>query len=169
MLYYLADVLSRDVLRDLHADLQAVYQETEQLTTLPVDQIMRLDVPFHRAKVNEFLLQSSERIRSIVAAKRDPRREPKKKPGAGADLIGVNFRNTDLRGMNFRGALLLGADLRQADLREADMIGADLRAANLSGADLRGSLFLTQAQVNAASGDVNTRLPHHLTRPYHWK
>ncbi|MCG3089694.1 pentapeptide repeat-containing protein [Sporosarcina cyprini] len=168
MLYYLADALSREALRDLHADLQAVFSETEQLTELPVDQLIRLDVPIHRAKVNELLLRASERIRSNVTALRDPKRQPKKRPGAGADLIGANFRNTDLRGMNFRGALLLGADLRQADLREADMIGADLRAAKLCGADLRGSLFLTQAQLNVASGDANTRLPHHLTRPAHW-
>ncbi|MBB4824865.1 uncharacterized protein YjbI with pentapeptide repeats [Sporosarcina luteola] len=168
MLYYLADALTRDALRDIHGDLQAVYDEIEQLTELSVDQIVQLDVPEHRAKVNEFLLKASERIRSNAMVLRDPSRKPKKKIERGTDLIGVNLRNADLRGMNFRGSLLIGADLRQADLRETDMIGADLRAANLSGADLRGSLFLTQAQVNSATGDMTTQIPLSLTRPAHW-
>ncbi|QTD43172.1 pentapeptide repeat-containing protein [Sporosarcina sp. Te-1] len=168
MLYYLSDALSRDALRDIHGDLQAVYEEIEQLTELPVDQIVQLDVPIHRVKVNELLLVASERIRSNAVMLRDPARMPKKKAGKGTDLIGANFRNTDIRGMNFRGALLIGADFRQADLRETDMIGADLRAANLNGADLRGSLFLTQAQLNSATGDKTTKIPLSLLRPAHW-
>lgn len=50
----------------------------------------------------------------------------------------------------------------------ADLIGADLRGADLSGADLTGSIFLTQAQLNAAKGDSATKLPAALTRPAHW-
>ena len=59
-------------------------------------------------------------------------------------------------------------DRRGADLRTADLIGADLRGADLGGADLTGSIFLTQAQLVAARGDLNTRLPAALTRPGHW-
>ena len=57
---------------------------------------------------------------------------------------------------------------RGADLRDADLIGADFRDADLRGADLSGSLFLTQAQVNAAIGDDATTIPSRLTRPSHW-
>ena len=67
-----------------------------------------------------------------------------------------------------QGARLDGLDLRGADLRVADLIGADLRGADLGGADLRGSLFVTQAQLEAARGDDGTRLPPFLTRPAHW-
>lgn len=55
-----------------------------------------------------------------------------------------------------------------ADLIGADLIGADLRGADLSGADLIGVLFLTQAQLNAAAGDGQTRLPARRDRPAHW-
>ncbi len=82
--------------------------------------------------------------------------------------MGAKFKGADLRGANFRGAYLIAADLRGADLRKADLIGADLRDADLSGADLIDSLFLTQAQVNSAKGDADTRLPQLLTRPPHW-
>ncbi|AOS00489.1 pentapeptide repeat-containing protein [Bacillus subtilis] len=50
-----------------------------------------------------------------------------------------------------------------------DFIGADMRDADLSGADLTGSIFLTQAQVNAANGDSNTKLPLSVRIPAHWK
>lgn len=53
-------------------------------------------------------------------------------------------------------------------MRETDLIGADFRDADLSGADLNGSIFLTQAQVNAAKGDSTTKLPLALRIPDHW-
>jgi uncharacterized protein YjbI with pentapeptide repeats len=86
-----------------------------------------------------------------------------------ADLIGKNLRGADLRGADLRGAYLIGADLRGTDLTMADVTGADLRAANLGGADLSRTVFLTQFQVNAATGDAGTRLPSCLARPQHWQ
>ena len=50
----------------------------------------------------------------------------------------------------------------------SDFIGADLRDADISGANLTGSIFLTQAQINAAKGDSNTKLPSSLKTPFHW-
>ncbi len=64
--------------------------------------------------------------------------------------------------------MLIGADLHSARLRRADLTGADLRDADLSGADLAESLFVTQAQLDAARGDAATRLPPSLRRPAHW-
>ena len=64
--------------------------------------------------------------------------------------------------------MLIGADLRRADLRKADLAGADLRGANLGGADLRGALFVTQSQLEAASGDRATLLSPSRARPAHW-
>ncbi|MDD4239764.1 MAG: pentapeptide repeat-containing protein, partial [Desulfotomaculaceae bacterium] len=66
------------------------------------------------------------------------------------------------------GAYLIAADLRGVDLSGTDFIGADFRDADLRGADLTRSIFLTQAQLNAAKGDAGTRLPPALTRPTHW-
>ena len=110
--------------------------------------------------MSPLLLRTSELVRAQAPGRRLERR--------GADLVGKRFRGRDLRGANLRGAYLIGADLRDADLRLADLIGADLRGADVSGARLAGSLFLTQFQVNAASGDGATTLAPSLTRPAHW-
>jgi uncharacterized protein YjbI with pentapeptide repeats len=59
-------------------------------------------------------------------------------------------------------------DLRGVDLRVADLIGADFRDTDLSGADLTDSIFLTQAQLNAAKGEADTKLSPSLTHPMHW-
>lgn len=69
---------------------------------------------------------------------------------------------------NLRGAYLIGANLRGADLRAADLMGADFRGADLGGANLAGSIFLVQSQLDAAKGDLDTRLSPPLTRPTHW-
>ena len=39
----------------------------------------------------------------------------------------------------------------------------------MHGADLRDALFVTQTQVNAATGDASTLLPAGLSRPSHWR
>lgn len=117
------------------------------------------------------------------ARRRDPRttragapaRTPSRRPGvarsrlrAGADLLGADLRGADLRATELRGALLIAADLRDADLSFAELLGADLRDARVDGADLRRALYLTQTQVNAATGDARTLLPEGLARPSHW-
>jgi uncharacterized protein YjbI with pentapeptide repeats len=66
------------------------------------------------------------------------------------------------------GACLIGADLTGADLSGPDLRGADLRGAHLGGADLSGCIFLIQAQVEAARGDLDARLPASVTRPTRW-
>jgi len=58
--------------------------------------------------------------------------------------------------------------MRGADLRTADVIGADFRGADLRGADLTDTIFLIQLQLDAAKGDVSTRLAPVLTRPRQW-
>jgi uncharacterized protein YjbI with pentapeptide repeats len=163
ILYYLNEALQLEVTKPIHADLQIVLEETESLTLQSPAAILSLDVPAHRAKVNELLLKTSEMVRAKAPSRKN------KKIGRGLDLLGAKLRKTDLRGASLRGALLIAADLREADMRFADMIGADLRDADLSGADLTGCIFLTQAQLNAARGNVETKLPAHLRTPDHWK
>ncbi|MEV4110354.1 pentapeptide repeat-containing protein [Nonomuraea sp. NPDC049695] len=158
LLWYLAEALTLEPARAVHAELAQALAETERLTRESADVLEKLDVAAHRAEVNTLLLRASELARAGRQGK-DRR---------GADLIGARLTGADLRAANLRGAYLIGADLRGADLREADLIGADLRGADLSGADLTGSIFLTQAQLNAAKGDAATRLPSTLTRPAHW-
>ncbi len=148
--------------KPLHRELRACYEKIDKLTRLSKENLLTLQVHEHWAEINEWLLKTSELVR---AQARNPKRP--KKISRGSVLIGAKLKGLDLRGANLSGALLIAADLRNADLRMSDFI-ADVRDADLSGADLTGSIFLTQAQVNAANGDTNTKLPPLLQIPAHW-
>ncbi|GAA5032392.1 pentapeptide repeat-containing protein [Actinopolymorpha pittospori] len=160
LLWYLAEAVTLPQARSLHGELRRALNEIEDLSNSGAETLAGLDVGALREGVNPLLLRTSELVRAQVPGRRKNHR--------GADLMGARLRGADLRGANLRGAYLIAADLRRADLRAADLIGADLRDADLRGADLTGSVFLTQAQVNAARGDSATRLPAALTRPAHW-
>ncbi|HZD96542.1 MAG TPA: pentapeptide repeat-containing protein [Micromonosporaceae bacterium] len=160
LLWYLSDAMALPTSADLHGDLAMAYDETERLSRLAADQLVRLDPTDHARAVNALLDQASRLAR---AGTRHPDLDHR-----GADLIGRNRRGVDWSGAMLRGALLIGADLRGADLSRADLIGADLRGADLRGADLTGSIFLIQSQLDAAIGDVATRIDDTLRRPAHW-
>ncbi len=125
----------------------------------PAAELASTDVAEVRGRVNGPLTRAGEHARRSVRRPRDLR---------GADLAGADLRGADLRGAVLRGAVLLGADLRGADLGLADLTGADTRGARLAGADLRRALFLTPAQLAAATGDPATRVDDGLARPAHW-
>jgi uncharacterized protein YjbI with pentapeptide repeats len=160
LLWYLTEALTLQPARVLHSEIRLALEETERLTHNSPDALMELDVAAYQREVNALLLRTSELVRAEV--------RHKKKDYRGADLIGAKLKGTDLRGANLRGAYLIGADLRGANLRMADLTGADFRDADLRGANLTGSIFLIQAQLNAAKGDIETKLPPSLTRPTHW-
>jgi hypothetical protein len=99
---------------------------------------------------------------------------------SGAILLGANLSGADLSraslddanliaailgGANLSDAVVRGADLRGASLGGANLINASLRGANLSGADLSGARGLTQAQLDEACGNANTKLPEGLKPP----
>jgi len=162
MLWYLHQALNMEATKPIHDQLQNTYEETEYLTKQNPEFIFKINVHEHRSKVNKLLLRTSELVRSKTLNK-------KFKKKIQYDLIGAKLKGADLNGASLRGVLLIAADLREADLRTVDFIGTDLRDADLSGANLMGSIFLTQAQVNAAKGDRNTKLPSSLSIPLHWK
>ncbi|TJY43095.1 pentapeptide repeat-containing protein [Cohnella pontilimi] len=164
MLCFLEEALRLKEAQPIHKELQQAAAETERLTNLSPKDLLDLHVPAHRAWVNELLLKTSERVRANVKKDHDKQ----SKAMRGKDLIGAKLRGADLRGANLRGVFLIAADLRDADLRMADLIGADLRDADLRGADLRGSIFLTQAQINSANGNIHTQLPPSVSFPKHW-
>ncbi|WP_438445986.1 pentapeptide repeat-containing protein [Gorillibacterium sp. sgz5001074] len=168
LLRYLAEALTFTPAQSLHGSLRSALEETDRYASLGPDELLALDVPAHRARVSELLLEASELVRQDARRRAANPPKPRKNVGRGADLIGAKLRGADLRFANLRGAYLIAADLRDADLRMADLIGADLRDTDLRGARLTDSLFLTQAQLNAARGDASTKLPSSLTRPEHW-
>jgi uncharacterized protein YjbI with pentapeptide repeats len=66
-----------------------------------------------------------------------------------ADFTNASFRNTDLSAANLAHAKMDGADLT----------GADLTITSIKGTDLRHVKGLTQAQLNQACGDADTKVP----------
>ncbi|MFI9155058.1 pentapeptide repeat-containing protein [Streptomyces sp. NPDC053367] len=160
LLWYVAEGLDVPVARPVHKQLRRIESRLRDLTRGEPAALLALDVNALRGEVNVLLLRVGELVREQVPGRTRNHR--------GADLMGARLAGADLRGASLRGALLVAADLSGADLRMSDLIGADLRDADLGGADLTGSVFLTQAQVNAARGDGTTRLPVSLSRPPHW-
>lgn len=168
LLWHLNEALGLQPARAIRGEIGSALDETERITLLGPDALLELDVAAHRAKVNTLLLKTSELVREEARRRLKVPEGRRKTDGRGGDFIGAKLKGADLRCANFRGAYLIAADLRGADLRAADPIGADFRDADLRGADLTGSIFLTQAQLNAARGDDRTKLPPSLARPAHW-
>jgi uncharacterized protein YjbI with pentapeptide repeats len=166
MLYYLNEALSLDDAQPINKDLKKLVAETERLTRQDPKSLLDLHVPTHRGFVNDLILQTSELVRAKVKSNIEDNKQSK--VIRGKDLIGAKLRGASLRGYTLRGVLLIASDLREADMRMTDLIGADFRDADLSGANLIGSIFLTQAQVNSANGDIKTKLPPSLKIPNHW-
>jgi uncharacterized protein YjbI with pentapeptide repeats len=168
MIWYLTEALAIQSSREIHDELSSMLCEIERLTLLSPDSLMDLDIAAHGAEVNKLLLKTSELVRTKIRRGQKSSLKGRKVIGRGLDLIGADLRRANLRGENLRGAYLIAADLRGVDLSGADLIGADLRDADLRGANLSDSIFLTQAQINSAKGDSNTKLPVVLTPPTHW-
>ncbi len=159
-LWYLAEALTALPPGPLYEEVDRARVQTHGLVDLPTADLEQLDTAAHRAKVGPLLARVSEALRADVPGRGRDR--------VGAEMIGAKLRGADLHGISLRGAYLLGADLRGANLSKTDLLGADLRGADLSGARLVDSLFLTQPQLAAASGDCDTSLPTWLVRPGHW-
>ncbi len=160
LLWYLTAALELPAAAEVHGELRQAVAATRELTQRPAEALLRLEAGEHWQQANALLVRASELARGQVPG---PRREAR-----GADLIGARLAAADLRGANLRGARLVGADLSRADLGWADLTGADLRGVRLHGADLAEALFLTQAQLDAARGDLSTRLPSSLRYPAFW-
>lgn len=161
LLWYLAEAVV--LLSDgaLLEEVRRAREHTDEVLGQVPNELCRFDAGVHRREVGPLLDRVSRTVRHQVQD-RAPDRQ-------GADLIGAKLRRGDLHGASLRGAYLLGADLREADLRYADLLGADLRGADLGGAQLSSSLFLTQPQLDAATGDAGTTIPSALHRPQHWR
>ncbi|SDI08270.1 pentapeptide repeat-containing protein [Desulfosporosinus hippei] len=168
LLWYLSEALTLEPTRTIHKELQAMLDQTELVTGLSPEALLKIDVAAQRAEVNALLLKTSELVRAEARLGQETSSGRKKSFGRGANLIGADLRKFNLRGANLRGAYLIAADLRGTDLTGTDFIGADLRDADFRGADLTKSLFLTQAQINTTKGDNFTKIRSSFTRPLQW-
>lgn len=161
LLWYLTAALAMPTSSALRDEARLARDTIERLTQLDAHSLVAVDVDAYRNEANAVLVAVSESVR--VGAR------PAALDRRGADLVGASLRAADLTRANLRGALLIGADLTGADLTLADVTGADVRDTDFSRANLAESLFLTQAQLEAAKGDLHTQLPVTLNRPRHWQ
>ena len=76
-----------------------------------------------------------------------------------ARLVLMCMSYADFRGASFRNADLAGANLAHAQVDNADFTGADLSIASIKGTDLSHTIGLTQAQLDTACADSETRVP----------
>ena len=168
MLWYLTESLTLQPARVIHDELSSILNETECLTRLSPESLIGLDVEAHRDDVNALLQHTSQLVRTKASRGQKVPSRLQNTSNRGLDLIGADLRKTNLRGANLRGACLIAANLTDTNLSGADLIGADLRDTDLRGTNLIDCIFLTQAQINTAKGDSNTKLPRPLSRPTYW-
>jgi len=77
----------------------------------------------------------------------------------GAKAVMMCMSYADFSGATFRGTDLSGANLAHARLDGADLTGAVLTITSIKGTDLTRARGLTQAQLDAACGDAETKVP----------
>lgn len=150
MLWYLVEASKVLTAETLQLEIGRLIRQNEEMTQLPPDRMISLDIERYREKVNAIL--KSTRI------------DTQKK----VDYIGKNFKGANLDGKDLSMTLLIAANLEGCSLRGTHFLGADMRDANIRNADLSESLFLTQMQMNAAKGNHQTKLPAHLNYPLSW-
>lgn len=169
MLWYLTEAFRIQWDNSIRENIITIVDETITITNLDAKSLLALDIIPHRFKVNDLLLKTSKMLRSKTNKTGKSSLKNKKRMVGRLNLIGADLKRTRLVGEDLSGALLIAADLKEVDLSGADLIGADLRDADLKMADLSKSLYITQAQINSAKGDSNTKLPITLVRPSHWE
>jgi hypothetical protein len=81
-----------------------------------------------------------------------------------SDFVGADFSAADLR-----GAYLIRSKLRDTTFSGADLAHARLDRSDLSGANLAHARNLTQAQLDSACGDPDTKLPSGLSISTCWE
>ena len=81
--------------------------------------------------------------------------------GAKAVMMCMSYAN--FSGATFRGTDLSGANLAHANLDDADLTDAVTTITSFKGTDLTRAKGLTQAQLDAACSDAETKLPAGLT------
>lgn len=154
MEWYLLEALSLTDDAHLKSDIKSFISENERLTSLPLDEILHLNIESYRLDVNKILKQLS----SMISCNEKN----------GKDYLGQNFKHANLNHRDFSMALLIAADFEGCSLLGANFLGADMRDANIKNTDLSSSVFLTQMQINSAKGNANTKLPYRILRPISW-
>lgn len=160
ILWHMSEVLTLLPAKSLWAEADSCIKELHLLLKSTPQIILDFDMEICRTKVNALLNKAWIMVKQQVG-------NPKDTAGK-KDFMGHNFKKSRLNGCDFSSALLIAANLEECDLTGCNFLGADMRDTNIQNADLSESIFLTQGQINAAKGNLNTRIPGHLIRPSEW-
>lgn len=160
ILWFLSEILTLPAAKTLWKEAAAYIGEIHLLLASSPTHLLTFDIDDLGKKVAMMLDRAWTMVKKEVGY---PQNTNKKR-----DLVGHNFGKANLIGSDFRSALLIAANLEGCDLTGCNFLGADFRDAMIKEADLSESLFLTQGQLNAAIGNINTRIPEHLIRPSTW-
>jgi hypothetical protein len=160
MLWYLIEAWKITKVEVLKVQIDGLIIENRRRTQLSPDEILKLNIDKYRMSVNHVLKQAGE----LMAVEINGTNHKDKQ----TDLIGKNFRGANLSGKDLSMTLLIAANLEGCNLKGTNFLGADMRDVNIENVDLSESLFLTQGQINSASGNQNTKLPKTLCRPMKW-
>lgn len=168
MLWYLVQSYTLEKNNKISSQIESLIDDTIKVSLWDVDKLLNLDLESYRDKVNIYLKATSETIRKKFKISSSKSLSTSKKQIQGKNFLGKDLTKYNPCGADFRGALLIASNLSYSDLSGADFIGADLRDTDLSSSDLSRSIFLTQAQINSAKGNLKTKLPPMIVRPSYW-
>ena len=93
MLWYLNEAILLKATQSIHKELSKAIEETERLSNLNADELMKVNIPLHRAEVNILLLETSELVWKEMNTARKKRIIHR-----GADLMGANLKKKFTRG-----------------------------------------------------------------------
>lgn len=158
MLWYLIEASTLTSDKELLIRIEILITEYERMLLQSMKDLVKLDLKGYRNRVNAVLKQICNTISSHESSKKNK-----------VNYFGKNFHKANLDHKDFSMSLMIAANFDGCSLKQTSFLGADIRDANLCNADLRESVFLTQMQINSAKGNLNTRIPFHLSRPISWQ
>ncbi|MDK2867643.1 MAG: hypothetical protein PWP51_1784 [Clostridiales bacterium] len=160
MRWFLMEARVMGHVKTLAPKINALIEENRRYCSCSSTDVLSLDLKHYKKRVNTLLKETSRMVSD---------RFPRQSSHHAVDYMGRNFKNKSFDGIDFSMHLLIASDFSGCTFSGANFLGTDLRDCCFNGADLSEAVFLTQMQVNAARGDVNTKLPVFLSRPVTWR
>ncbi|MFQ8705614.1 MAG: pentapeptide repeat-containing protein [Thomasclavelia sp.] len=153
--YYLLEVLTLDISSKRKDEIKNLIIENKKICSYPAFKLANFNIKVYKDEINPILKQICLQIRGNKKSY--------------STFLAKNFKGEDMSGLDLSMKLLIAANFNSCKFDNTIFLGADTRDTDFSNADLKKALFLTQGQVNSARGNLNTKLPSHLSYPMSWK
>lgn len=153
--YYLLQALTIYVTGKQRDEIKKLIIENKKICNYPSFKLQEFNIKAYKDEINPILKQICLQIRGNKKSY--------------STFLAKNFKGEDMSGLDLSMKLLIAANFNSCKFDNTIFLGADTRDTDFSNADLKKALFLTQGQVNSARGNLNTKLPSHLSYPITWK